>query len=405
MSGNNTTTTIHSTTTMEFPRDRQDAIQRKVDARTASTAHFPNQTGMPGAVKRPMMQPVLDPSQMPQSPPPQQPPRAPIQNMQPSFQPPPVAHQPYQQPPMQAPISVPSVPNEMPGFTNAVADPEGTSLALPSRFAFYGFKDLYVMPFRAKHMAKLQRAHREQSLLPMVEAVSSVLSTTTEGYNAVGFDLSLADFYFVLYWLRMNSFTKSNYTHRTQCENPAHLKRVEDGYRLEEYQQQVAAGEMTQEEYTTIAGAVLPESSLDIAEIIRNSDVKVTELETVPDPEVYHFSDTSKMFFRPPTMRDVIEFQDAPEMAKKETRTEFAYLAQMASHIQHREFMLDLATRVKIVEEASADQVILLQDFEKAVSNYGVDEHVVVTCKGCGASRKSKLILDAFSFLSPDQRD
>lgn len=407
MSGNNTT--IHSTTTMEFPRERQEAIQRKVDARAASTAHFPTPPRQhPGAPqhmpaagqpqqqpRRPMMQPVMED------------PNAPLQRSAPQSNPSGVTFGAPAMPVNQqatAQVSSPTVPVEMPGFTNAIAEPEGTSLALPSRFAFYGFQDLYASPFRAKHLAKLQRAHREQSLLPMVEAVSSILMTTTPGYTALGFDLTLPDFYFVLYWLRLNSFTKSNYTHKTTCQNEAHMKRVEDGYRLEEYQQKVAAGEMSQEQFNLIQAQVLPEDSLQIAEIVRQSTMKVQELENIPDPEHYHFSDTSAMFLRPPTMRDVIEFQDAPQMASKESRTEFSYLAQMASHIQHRELLLTLAVRVDIVGEATADQVAMLQDYEQAIGTYGVDEEVVVTCKGCGASRKSKLILDAFSFLSPDKR-
>jgi hypothetical protein len=420
MSGNNTT--IHSTTTMEFPRERQEAIQKKVDARSASTAHFmtppkahpqapqqmtkvgqtphqptaqpqpqaaPQAQHAPQLQRRPMMQPVLDDQ-----------PQAPRQAPQPN----PMGMSFNGVPAGQAQVSAPTVPVEMPGFTNAIAEPEGTSLALPSRFAFYNFKDLYASPFRAKHLAKLQRAHREQSLLPLVEAVSSILMTTTPGHSAVAFDLTLPDFYFVLYWLRLNSFTKSNYTHKTTCNNEAHMKRVEDGYKLEQYAAAVAAGEMSQEQFDLIQSQVLPEDSLQIAEIIRQSTMVVKELEEIPNPEHYHFSDTSAMFFRPPTMRDVIEFQDAPQMQDKATRTEFAYLAQMASHIQHQELLLTLAVRVDIVGEATADQVQLLQDYEQAIGTYGVDEEVVVTCKGCGASRKSKLILDAFSFLSPDKR-
>jgi hypothetical protein len=413
MTGNTigSNTVIHSTTTMEFPKAKQEQLQKLRESKQMPT------------YKKPMMQPVLDnnaaipampipivPVQAQSTTGPRELPSV-VQRKEmpsmasqigvadhhavPQFKPPPVAHQSY---PMEQ-SQVPSVPNTMPGFTAAISDSEGTSLALPSRFGFYSFKDLYAVPFKAKHIAKLQRAHREQSLLPLVEAVASVVYTTEPGHPAIAFELTLPDFYFVLYWLRLNAFTKSNYFHRTECENPDHMKRVEDGYRLDEYKQLVIEKKMTIEEFAAIEKAVLPESSLQIAELIRQSNITVRELEAIPDPEVFHFSDTSQMYFRAPTMKDVIEFADAPEMDSKETRTEFSFLAQMASHIQHRTIPLSLHDRVKIVEEATSDQVQLLKDFEKAVKDYGVNENVKVTCKGCGASKDSKLVLDAFSFL------
>lgn len=443
-------TTIHSTTTMEFPKAKQEALQKQAEARNATTAHFPNKNQpreqRRGQQQRPMMQPVMDENVgVPAMPVPivgrpvgnaaaapaeqtpmtamqhnmsnqsmghaevAQPPQRPslgirpedinAHDLRPSFNPPPVAHQQYVAPATHTPANIPVVENEMPGFTRAVSDSEGTSLALPSRFAFYDFKDVYAVPFRAKHLAKLQRAHREGSLLPLVEAVSSVIYTTTEGHPALAFDLTLPDFFFVLYWLRLNAFTKSNYTHTTTCDNAEHLKRVEIHEKLALYQQQVHDGVITMDAYRELEAQAMPESSLQIKELIRASSVKVNELEAVPDPAHFHFSDTSAMVFRAPTMRDVIEFAEAPEMQKKETRTEYSFLGQLASHIQHSTLSLTLAQRVGIVEEATSDQVQLLKDFEKAIKGYGVDETVKVTCKGCGASKTSKLVLDAFSFL------
>lgn len=284
----------------------------------------------------------------------------------------------YQAQAPQAPLMQPqmgTVKNVMPGFENAIADGESMSLALPSRFAYYGFSDCYVQPLRARHLAKLQKAHREQSLLPIVEAVSSVMFTTEPTYagRALAFDLSLPDFYMALYWLRMNSFTKSNYVHRTRCPNPAHIEQVKKGE--------------------------LHEDTLKIEQVITKSQLEVIELEKIPDPEIYHFSDTSAMIFRPPTMKDVVQFSEAPELQDEEQREEFTFLAQLATHIQHRDLELTLAQRVEIVKDATADQVELIQAFERELGDYGVIDKVEVQCKHCGHSHKTKLNIAAHSFF------
>jgi hypothetical protein len=142
-----------------------------------------------------------------------------------------------------------------------------------------------------------------------------------------------------------------------------------------------------------------PEDTLNISQVITKSELKVVELEKVPDPEIYHFSDSSAMVFRPPTMRDVIEFAESPELQDNEQREEFTFLAQLATHIQHREFELTLAQRIEIVKNATADQVELIQDFEQALGEYGVIDTVKVQCKECGHQRETRLNIAAHSFF------
>lgn len=431
---------------MPFTQDKKDALARAQQDRMKSVAHFPKPIKLPGV---PMMVPTEDRgprapqaqrpgvavhaqnldqiamSQQPQHQTAQKQPSPMVQHRIPSQQqavsrPPQTQQRPIAQaiqPPQSAedfswvhqsmqqhetaPDTQNQVSNPMPGFQTPVADGSAFSLGLPSHFAFYGFKDIYAKPFLAKHIAKLQKAHREQSLQPVVEAVSSVLYTSDPAWNGVplAFELTLPDFYFVLFWLRQNSFTKSNFVHSTRCKNPEHTRRVENGLRLTDFQAMVRAGQMTAEHYAEIEAAVLPESSLDISQVITNASVQVNELETIPDPEVYHFSDASTMAFRPPTMRDVIEFAEHPKMQDPEQRTEFSFLAQLATHIQHQELHLTLDQRIAIVENATADQVQLIKDYDKAVRNYGVDQTVKIQCKGCGAVSESKLSLAAHSFF------
>jgi hypothetical protein len=373
-------------TFMAFPADKQAAKQAASRARAPSPQPLAQpvaaqQRQAPQGVRPPVQvhtpqgaQPIPNEGfewvQRPVAPPPPQPMAAPMRAAPQAH---PVSYQAPQAPMMQPQQG--TVQNTMPGFENAIADGESMSLALPSRFAYYGFSDCYVQPLRARHLAKLQKAHREQSLLPIVEAVSAVMFTTEPTYagRALAFDLSLPDFYMVLYWLRMNSFTKSNYVHRTRCSNPEHIAQVERG--------EVEA------------------DTLQIQQVITKTQLEVVELERIPDPMVYHFSDTSQMIFRPPTMRDVVEFSEAPELQDEDQREEFTFLAQLATHIQHRDLQLSLAQRVEIIKDATADQVELIQAFEKELGDFGVLDKVEVQCKHCGHSHKTKLNIAAHSFF------
>jgi hypothetical protein len=370
-------------TFMAFPAEKQAAMQSRKRAPSPppmARPVAPDQRQTPGRpqqrppvqVQQPVPNEGFEWVQRPVAPPMPQPMAAPMQTQMQAH---PVSYQAQApQPPMMQP-QMGTVKSTMPGFENAIADGESMSLALPSRFAYYGFSDCYVQPLRARHLAKLQKAHREQSLLPIVEAVSAVMFTTEPAYagRALAFDLSLPDFYMVLYWLRMNSFTKSNYIHRTRCNNPAHIAQVES--------KEVEA------------------DTLQIQQVITKTQLEVVELERIPDPEIYHFSDTSAMIFRPPTMRDVVEFSEAPELQNEDEREEFTFLAQLATHIQHRDLQLTLAQRVEIIKDATADQVELIQAFEKELGDFGVLDKVEVQCKHCGHTQKTKLNIAAHSFF------
>lgn len=279
--------------------------------------------------------------------------------------------------PTAAPVGIPTVKNPTPGFVLPVADANGTSVMLPSRFGFYGFQDLYIVPFKNAHLAKLSRAHADSNLQPIVEVVSTVIYTSTPGYSNLAFHLTMPDFFFVLYWLRQNSFTKTSYVHKDYCENAAHMARVEVGE--------------------------LEADSLKMTQIINNSTVKTLELEYAPDPEIFNFGEGHALRFSPPTMRDVLEFLDSPLMADANTRTEFSYLAQQAAHTQGSDQYLSLEERLSFVEELDLEQVQLLKQYELIMKSYGVQENVKMTCKVCGASKDSSLSLDASTFLSVEQ--
>ncbi len=263
-----------------------------------------------------------------------------------------------------------TVPVHAPGFTTAVSDPEGILVALPSNYAFYDFKDLYVRPFKGLHLSKLSRAHNESSLQALVEVVSSVVSTS-RGDTEVAFDLTINDFYFLLYWLRTNSFTKSVYTHTATCFNQSHIERV-------------TSGELTKDTLTHTT-------------LLHKTTLKVTNLDAAPNPDLF-ILDYPNARLSPTNMRDTIALVEHPNFAD----TEFQYVAQLASYLRiynPEGQNLSLDDRVAIVNDMSVDDIEVIKQYENAVIEYGVDESVNVTCKGCGASWVSKITLDAHCFL------
>lgn len=265
---------------------------------------------------------------------------------------------------------VQTVPNEHPGFTAPVIAGEASSLDLPSRFWAYGFKDLYATPFVAFHLAKMSRAHEEGSLLPMVEVVSSVLqSSGIDPHVSIAHQLTVPDFYFVLYWLKLHSFTKGSYLHTTMCMNPEHHKQVTSGLK--------------------------PKESLKLQEMVTRSTLQVKNLLEVPDAS-FNLGDDCEFYLQPATMQDTLEFLEHPQAAD----IEFQYAARRASFIRHRDGYMSFDERVAAFRPMSADQVLMIEQYEKICDSYGVQEKIVVRCKECGASRVTKMTLDAHSFLS-----
>lgn len=267
------------------------------------------------------------------------------------------------------------------GFHTPVADEEGISVSLPSRFHFYDFKDLYIRPFKLKHIAKLDQAASEQRILPLVEAVSTVIYTTHPNHPTVAFDLTQQDFDFVLYWLRINSFTKTNFLHNDFCENEEHLDKVQKG--------------------------LLTPETLIIKQLITKSELKVRELENAPDTSIYQFPEDSSLkdyCFSVPKMRDCIDLIENPMLQDaiqdKSGVKDYLYMARRAAHIQSKEGYTSIQDRIKLIENESPDLFMQLVEYENILKlEYGLEDLIKITCKECGHQRTTKLVLGVHSFL------
>jgi hypothetical protein len=260
------------------------------------------------------------------------------------------------------------IPVSNPGYDNPVGEDEAVLLELPSRFALYGFKDLYVKTFKGRQLSKLSRAKEEESTLHMVEAVSMALSNTRRD-TALGFKLTVPDFYFVLYWLRLNSFTKSAFTLESVCTNKKH---IED----------IAAG---------LKGA----DTLKQAEIITRSSLETKMLDMIPNIEDYPL-EYPGVKIRTPLMGDVVEVTEHPLFPDSEflTLTRYAVFIEASDGSQ-----LNMDRKLEIVNDMSPDDWATITRYEKAIPEYGITEKVVTICKSCGHKQTRKIEIEASHFF------
>ena len=286
-----------------------------------------------------------------------------------------------------APVSVPEpgarIPVVPPGFNTPTSHEEAVLIALPSGYAFYDFKDLYIVPFKGRHMGKLSRAREEGSTLHTVEAVSSVLSTP-DGRQHLAFDLTVPDFYYVLFWLRINSFTKTTFIHSWTCADEDHV-------------QQVAEGKMDS-------------STLRHSEVITKASLKETLLTTIPNVADYQLEYPGASV-RHATMRDALEMIEDPEFANEE----FRYAAELATNLSIPDVVdptdipgaapnpprrATLRERVEVINDMSLEDHQTIRAYEKAISDYGITESVTVKCKHCKAKpHVEPIVLDAHCFF------
>ncbi len=256
-----------------------------------------------------------------------------------------------------------------------IAEPEGISIDLPSRFQYYGFKDLYVKPFRVSHLGKVAKSHETGSMQTLAEVVSSVLSTPN-GDTGLGFKLSMNDFNAVLFWLRLNSFSKKQMRVPWECNNPDHTH--------------------------SVAAKERPAETLKNTSLYTSSDVQHRYLEEVPDPEHYHLmvDGYGRVDLRPETMGDTIDFMDHPSWEDPE----FQFTARVASVLgmEHPDGTpYRLSEKIEVVENLPADAAAIALEFAELVDTFGVVETIQTKCNGCGASTELKIAVDALSFLSP----
>lgn len=276
--------------------------------------------------------------------------------------------------PIRQPVQQPRVAPQIQPSPRSAGEksPVMTSVELPSQFFFYPFKEIAVGNVRIAHQAKFARAAAEESTQITCEAVSSLLSD-----DISALDLTIPDFFWILYWLRLNNYSKNKMTYKAVCSNRDHLTKVENGE--------------------------LPAESLVTTDIVNKTDLKETQLDIEKLQAFLDTADVSELteggyVLSAPTMRDTIELED--KWLGKDGFSENEYLADLASCIRPENGeRVSLEDRMAFIGNLSPDSNDMLAGFRDLVQSYGVEEKISTKCKGCGAVVETEVSITAYDFL------
>jgi hypothetical protein len=254
------------------------------------------------------------------------------------------------------------------------------SVQLPSDFYFYPWKSLAASRIRGKQQAKFTRAAAEENLSYVVEAVASTLADP-----ALINEFTLVDFNYLMYWLRLMSYTKSQFTHLAVCSHPLHLKKVAAGL----------AHEDTLKAIHVLSSTTLEEKSLDKEAADRAFRITNAELADfgllATAPRVHDLIPTD-VYLEPYTTI-------GPD-GETVTDEEHSMLADLAAHVRPLEGQqIPFEDRIKLVSELPVDVIAALNAFSALIGDYGIKEFISVPCKECGATVKTKVIMSAHCFL------
>ncbi len=247
-------------------------------------------------------------------------------------------------------------------------DSRYASVGLPSDFFFYDFKKLSIRAFTLGDLKKVYRAgtSTKGDLMSLVEAIGSTIDQDV-------MDLTVGDWWSLMYWLRFNSYKKNPLLVKFQCENPDHIE-------------QVNLGE-------------LPFTSLDNAEMITQAATTPILLRKEEVAKaVSDFKSEYGINITAPRVYDLVEgFEYSRDNPSDESGIEFMFRYAICLPKSYGETLLD---RVKWIEgnDVPSDAMNDLEAFSVLV-DHGVKETVVIPCKGCKASSERALSVDALAFL------
>ena len=272
------------------------------------------------------------------------------------------------------------------------SDYSNLSSELPSRFAFYVYNTLSSKRFGTPEVIKLAEGTDFEDFRMIVDCVSAVIDPDKSAY-----DLTLGDFFYLMYWLRINSFKKSIYKLRFNCQNIAHKSMI-------------------------MEGALSPESLTNEIIIKKTSDLEII----YPDIEVAakictEVKNNYNIMLYPMTVRTFCELQDYrtkikdfDKIIEDETKPEAAIQAAKDSkrELEHTYYMNEYASylhpvhgetllqKVNFLRTAKTDADLLeyIDDFI-SVCDHGVKETAVADCKECKAKTEINVSIDALHFF------
>ena len=236
---------------------------------------------------------------------------------------------------------------------------------VPSQMTTYDFNLMSVRPYQLPEMIKLGAASRSGKLRYVVEAVGATTDRPVMG-------LTMMDFTYLCYWLRLMSYKTKPFTVFWSCEASVH------------YQEVMAKrqDEKTLQNQTVMTRSELVVNLLDVEKIAPITKALVEQ---------------HSIAMQAPTVADFLEALEVTDWTDEET-----YLIRYAGclHTTHGRTLRDRCRFLaNLPPETGGAALELLSDARRVIDQAGVVERVTATCNQCGEVQEVALSVDLLSFF------
>lgn len=247
---------------------------------------------------------------------------------------------------------------------------------ITSGFMFYPYNTLSIQPFTLGCLRKVFRAVSQQRMSHMVEVISFCIDPDKSAS-----DLTVQDFWSLMFWERINSYKKSPYRIKFKCVDETHMKMVADGDADAE--------------------------SLDNEMLVKNTGeltLKRFDHEAVLE-HINRVKEEYNISLYPARISDVVELEDLREgLTEQDDIMDLNWIGKLASNISkaHGATLSDRIDFLSTNPDISPDVLGEIEKFIELV-DHGISEKTTVKCSGCGATREEELSFDVLSFF-PDYK-
>lgn len=293
---------------------------------------------------------------------------------------------------------------------------------LPSGFVNYEWKDIQVRRFNVEEVRAVVRARTSGNLRHLIRAVDGTLSRPVT-------DLTIGDFWYLMYWHRLNSYKKSPFIIEWLCSDHQHVQWVKDGVRpaadeageatpieakslrnlLTVNKSNLATQQIDQAKFAELQARLLTEYGVSVCPQSLVDFVSATDedeaLETARIGSAKSLQDASKTAADAGNVDETLRISNELDRVAQDSMVDdeersFSYRYAALLSTTHG---VTLADRVRWLDQQSPD---LLVDLEEVLetSDHGVTESWTVNCMECSASATVNQSLDALTFLPSLQR-
>jgi hypothetical protein len=289
---------------------------------------------------------------------------------------------------------------------------------LPSNFLPYAWKDIQVRRFNIEEIRAIIRARNSNNLRHLIRAVDATITRPVT-------DLTMGDFWFLMYWHRLNSYKKAPFIIQWSCVNEQHIDWIENGRKktdgapgaepeiekispetlknlLTIAKSNLVTPEIDKDKYETVTEnlwqeyglRVKPQSIVDFVNAIEE-DAELLETRGAKrkerDDKAAAAGDVDTIIDAEEELNNAVDDEDRGFM--------YRYAALLdPTHHGH-----SLKDRVTWLNDQAPDMLVDLEELLE-VTDHGVTESWTVTCKECAHQRTITQSLDALTFLPSLQR-